>query len=158
VQLAISERLLGDDVAGAGGHLEVAIAQFPGDRLAVALLPGGEILSVEELHGIGRRRAGMLLRAGFAGRDHGGQRPAAVAGLPLDHGNGCGESGEGYGQEISDSHFAPILTLWDAGGAPWCGQLGKLRPIVNRPTAAVANRRYSTLMSRPPAVMLLTER
>src|ERR1019366_5928556 len=95
VQLAISERLLGHNVAAAGGDLEVAIAQFPGDRLAVALLPRGEILSIEELHGIGRSSAGMLRRTGFAGRDHDGQRPAAVAGLPLDHGNGCGEGGEG---------------------------------------------------------------
>ena len=86
VQLAVSERLLGDDVAGAGRHFEVA-------GLAVVLLPGGKIRTVEKLHGIGRSSAGMLLGAGFAGRDHDGQGPAAVAGLPLDYGNGCGESG-----------------------------------------------------------------
>ena len=95
VQLAISERLLGDDVAGAGGDLEVAVAQFPGDGLSVVLLPGGKVPAVEELHGIGRSGAGVLLRAGFAGRDHGGQRPATVAGFPLDHWNRRGESGKG---------------------------------------------------------------
>jgi len=57
MQLAITERLAGVDVAAMGNHLHVAIRYFPLCWLAIFGHPVGKILAAEQHNGIGWRDA-----------------------------------------------------------------------------------------------------
>ena len=75
--------LEGADVAAALDAFHVAVARDPLGRAAIHADPLREVFAIEENDGVGRRLAGLLLRAGGRRRDHGRQGPVAVVIQPV---------------------------------------------------------------------------
>jgi len=82
MQLAVTERLAGMDVAAMGYHFYVAIRHFPLRWLTIFARPLEKILATEQYNGIGWRTPRRILRARRSGLNHRGQRAIWIVWLP----------------------------------------------------------------------------